>query len=342
MALRLGKIKINRLWILVVSAILLGLLATWLSITYLHNREKAIEIQLTERAKGGEKISVIVPTSDLPAGAIVQEGTVAARDIAIDLVYKNTLRVEDFERISGLPLLRPVEKGRPLMREDLIDDSPKQFAESITKGMRALTIEIDALNSISQMLKPGNFIDLHLITADQGGPTPGGQEVLLFLQHVKVLATGTTTQQDLAAQSKQQQSAYEEAVAQYNTVTVEVTPEEAAYIALAQQSGKIRATLRNVGDNEIADYPSVNSTKLVGFGKKVAKGAKYDPAADARVQYIVGGQAGSGSAAPININVPGIPGLTPPVPGNAASVGTPSVAASPVNNAMNQAFTAAP
>ena len=44
MALRLGKFKINRLWVLVISALVIGLFATWLSITYLRNREKAIEV----------------------------------------------------------------------------------------------------------------------------------------------------------------------------------------------------------------------------------------------------------------------------------------------------------
>ena len=113
MALRLGKLRINRLWILVISALVLGLFATWLSITYLKNREKDIETQLTTKVKGGPKASVVVPTDDLPAGTVIREGLVAARDIAVDLVYKDTITTDDFDAISGKPLLRPVQKRSP-------------------------------------------------------------------------------------------------------------------------------------------------------------------------------------------------------------------------------------
>ncbi|HEY0267923.1 MAG TPA: Flp pilus assembly protein CpaB [Methyloradius sp.] len=334
MALRLGKLRINRLWILVVSAVVLGLFATWLSITYLKNREKDIETQLATKVKGGPKISVVVPTDDLPAGTILREGTVAARDIATDLVYKNTITADDFDAISGKPLLRAVQKGRPLMREDIIDDRPKDFSQIVPKGLRAITVDIDELNSISQMLKPGDFIDLHLIAPEPGSSST--QQVFLFLQHVKVLATGTVTtgnQVDPSAMTEEERQQAQH----YSTITIEVTPEEAAYVALAQQSGRIRATLREGDDNAVVDYPPVTSSRLVGFGKKVTGKADAASAVPAKVEYIVGGKGGNGSAAPININVPGlsIPGTT--LPGNTAPAGVPASLAPTINSAINQA-----
>jgi len=333
MALRLGKLRINRLWILVISALVLGLFATWLSITYLKNREKDIETQLTTKVKGGPKASVVVPTDDLPAGTVIREGLVAARDIAVDLVYKDTITTDDFDAISGKPLLRPVQKGRPLMRADIIDDRPKDFSQNVPKGLRAITVDIDELNSISQMLKPGDFIDLHLIAPEPGSSNT--QQVFLFLQHVKVLATGTTTNADhlnpaLMTDEERQQALH------YSTITVEVTPEEAAYVALAQQSGRIRATLRQPDDNVVVDYPPVTSTRLVGFGKKVTPGSAA-ASVPAKVEYIVGGKGGNGAAAPLNINVPGlsIPGIT--APGNSSPAGIPANVAPTVNAAINQA-----
>jgi len=342
MALRLGKIRINRLWGLVVAAIVLGLLATWLSVTYLKNREKAIEVQLQERAKGGATDTVIVPTDDLPEGTVIQDGVVAGREIAVDLVYKDTLRVTDFDAISGMRLLRPVQKGRPLMREDIIDDTPKQFAQMITKGMRAVTVDIDDLNSISQMLKPGNFIDLNLIAPESGG-TSGSQEALLFLQHVKVLATGAVTQANQGVRDDRQ-NASADILPQYSTVTLEVTPEEAAYIILAQQSGHIRATLRAVEDTDIASYPPVTSSRLIGFGKKTTTASSsnsgYVASSDRKVEYIVGGTAGAGSAPPINITVPGLPGMGMPAQPAAGMSGIPPIAASTASSAMNQSNSA--
>jgi pilus assembly protein CpaB len=299
----------------------------------LQNREKAIEVELAGKIKGGPKTAVIVPTSDLPLGFVIAEGTVAAREIAVDLVYKDTLTVDDFDAIRGMPLLRPVQKGRPLMRQDIIDDSPKDFSEMLTKGMRAITMDIDDVNSISQMLKPGNFIDLHLIAPEPG--VPQSQEVFLFLQHVKVLATGAVTTENQPVEKAGQEGEFAEP---YATITVEVTPEEAAYIALAQASGRIRATLRPVDDMEIASYTPVTSTRLIGITSK--KGGGAAGAAPARVEYIVGGK-GSGTAAPINISVPGLPQSVADAANSYSIPGVPAIAAPAVDNAVNQANPAA-
>lgn len=334
MALRLGKLKINRLWVLVISALVLGLFATWLSITYLRNREKAIEVELSDKIKGGPKTAVIVPTSDLPTGFVIADGTVAAREIAQDLVYRDTLTADDFDAIRGKPLLRAVQKGRPLMRQDIIDDRPKEISQMLTKGMRAITMDIDDVNSIAQMLKPGNFIDLHLIAPEPG--TTQSQEVFLFLQHVKVLATGTSTTADQPIEKPA--SPEGEFAAHYATITVEVTPEEAAYIALAQQSGRIRATLRSVDDTEIASYTPVTSTRLIGSASR--KGGGASGTAAPHVEYIVGGK-GSGAAPPINISVPGLPQSVADAANAISMPNVPAVAGPAVNNAVNQANPAA-
>jgi pilus assembly protein CpaB len=346
MALRLGKFKINRLWVLVVSALILGIFATWLSVTYLRNREKAIEIELSDKIKGGPKTAVIVANTDLPVGFVIMEGAVSARDIASDLVYADTLTTDSYDAIVGKPLLRAVQQGRPLMRQDIIDDTPKDFSQMLTKGMRAITMDIDDVNSISQMLRPGNFIDLHLIAPEPG--VAQSQEVFLFLQHVKVLATGTAT--TAAPNAQNTGSAQAETAFRYATITVEVTPEEAAYIALAQQSGRIRATLRPMDDTEIASYLPVTSTRLIGTSTRKVGGVGVASASAVapHVEYILGGKAGGGAAPPINITVPGLPQSVADT-ANAMSRGgsgssqpnVPDIGGPAVSNAVNQANPAA-
>jgi pilus assembly protein CpaB len=261
-------------------------------------------------------VTVVVPTSDLPKGFIIDETVVAARDIAADLVYQDAITIDDFDAINGLPLLRPVQKGRPLMRQDVIDDSPKDFSHLLTKGMRAITIEIDEINSIAQMLKPGNFIDLHLI-ANEPDETQS-QEVFPFLQHVKVIATGQTTVESVSR-------------------PVNRNPELEG-IMLAQQTGRIRATLRPHDDMELASYGAVTTRSLLGSAKKGGGAAP----ATVKVEYIVGGKAGAGAAPPININMPAMPGLTPEafVPGSLPP-GVTAVGGSALQNAVDQANPAA-
>ncbi len=320
MAIRLGKMKINRLWMLVAMALVLGLLATWLAVTYLRNREQAMQVELSERAKGGQTVTVIVPTSDLPKGTVLNESMVAGREIAADLVYAQTVRADQFDQIAGKPLLAPVLRGRPLMREQVIDDKPMDFSSLLTVGMRAITVDIDELNSIAQMLRPGDFIDLNLISTDVGAPAgQSGQQIFPFLQRVKVIATGTRVRGMSAAAPQTPQSGVPDS---FNTVTVEVTPEEAAVIALAQTSGRIRTTLRSPEDKALANYGMVTTAQLLGGRLKPGApggSASGRPLTGVKVEYIVGGKGGDGAAAPITVNVPGLQALA----GAAAAGGAP-------------------
>ena len=320
MAIRFGKLKINRLWALVVVALVLGLLATWLSVTYLRNREQAIQAEIVERTRGGAKVSVIVATRDLPAGTVLDDSVVAAREIPADLVYADTLDVEQFEAVAGKPLLLPALKGRPLLRAQVFDDRPREFSHSIEAGMRAFTIDIDELNSIAQMIKPGDRIDLYLISsAPADGAGQAGQQVFPFLQYVKVVATGRRTDAVAANPNAEPRRPDE----QFQTVTVEVTPEEAAVIALAQQAGRIRTTLRSPNDDEDTGFGVLTTAHLAGLGRrKPGEPGSGDAMPAQRVEYIVGGKGGAGAAPPININVPGLsmPGAGAAIPGMPATV----------------------
>jgi len=334
MAIRFGKLKINRLWALVVVALVLGLLATWLSVTYLRNREAAMQTELAERARGGAVVPVIVATRDLPVGTILDDSVVAAREIQADLVYADTLSAEQFEEVAGKPLLRPALKGRPLLRGQVIDERPQDFAQTIHRGMRAFTMDIDELNSIAQMLKPGDRIDLYLISnAPADGSSQANQQIYPFLQHVKVVATGRRTNAVATGPNAEAGRPDE----QFQTVTVEVRPEEAAVIALAQQTGRIRTTLRSPADNTSARFGVLTTAHLLGAATRAPGARGASTGAPVRVEYIVGGKGGAGAAPPININVPGLSAV-PGMPG-ATAAAIPGMPAA-VNQAVNTAAAA--
>jgi pilus assembly protein CpaB len=150
------------------------------------------------------------------------------------------------------------------------------------------------------MKRPGNFVDLVLLVAE---PSGNGQQVVPLLGRVKIVATGQILRgaDDTALPTQQVPGG-----ASYTTVTVEVTPEESARIALAQQSGRIRAVLRNPNDDKEGDFGHVNTASLTRTGGP--RGG-----ADGSVEFIIGGKGG-GAGAPVNINIPSltIPGITPP------------------------------
>jgi len=317
MALRIFA-RINRMWLMLGAAVVLGLLATWLSVNYLRGREARISEEIEARQKGGPTVAVVVPVKDLPRGTKLTEALVAARPIAADLVYEEMITADEFDKIVGQRLLRPVQQGRALRRSDVFDERLKDFSDQIESGMRAITLETDELNSISQMLRPGNLVDLYLIAAEPGG---AGQQVLPLIERVKIVATG----QNLKPAEGSTLPERPGREVGYTTITVEVTPDEAARLALAQQTGRIRAVLRNPEDEEDAELGRIDTASLMRSAR-----ARTRPAPDLdsgeSVEFIIGGKGGGG-AAPININVPGL--TIPGVPQAAAAAAQAAGAAAP-------------
>src|SRR5690606_21136205 len=107
-------------------------------------------------------------------------------------------------------------------------------------------------------------------------------------------------------------------VVRYSNLTFEVSPDQAARIALAQQLGRIRAVLRQEPDEEIVRLGRINTKNLLKKGYLLDEAEEVDGSA---VEYIIGGKGGGGVGNTITVNVPG---LTPPAPG---TPGVPATAA---------------
>ena len=301
MALRIPRLRINRMWLVLGGAIVMGLLAAWLSVNYLKNREQVIADQLAEDAKGGPSTSVVVATSDVPKGTPVDGSIMAARDVPTDLLYDDVVTADNFGDIEGKTLIRPVLKGRPIRKSDVYDDRPRDLASELTPGHRALTIDIDELNSFSQMLRAGGYVDLYLMAQNPSAPG-AGNEIRPLLAKVRVIATGTALQVPHEVEQMQPKAA-----ANYSNITVDVTPEDAVRIALATQVGRIRAVLRKTDAEDL---------KMAELGaNELFDGVIVSKKKSRNVSYIVGGSGGgSGTAAPTAVNLSSIPGM-PSIPG---------------------------
>jgi pilus assembly protein CpaB len=326
--MKLNLPKFNRTWVMLVGAIGLGLLAMFLTVQYLRLQEGHMRQQMEEKARGkGPLIDVVVPVKDLPAGTQLDPSMVAARPVAADLVYDDAIGVDQFDAFKGQGLLKAVKRGRPLLKSDL-RPIYSDFSGTLKAGTRAMTVEVDDLNAISHMVQPGNLIDLMLVLENtgaparpnpngaSGGPAPqgDGKVVVPFMQAVKVLATGQKIVHDAPADGTPNQGR-----SSYSNFTLEVTPSQAARVALALELGKLRATLRNDNDSKAIEHDPVSArnflldiaeqTRVQERAAKVAakKRASMEqyPVDEDYVEYIVGGKStGSGVSNALNIALP--------------------------------------
>lgn len=344
MKISLPKINIDKTWLMLGVAVMLSVLAAWLTLKYLDYKTSSIEAEVTAKAQQGkgEPVAVVVPTRNLPPGTILDESMVAAREVPTDFVYDDTIRVDEFDAFKGQALIKPVTRGRPLRRPD-VREIFKDFAGTVPEGKRAMTIDIDELNSIANMVQPGNLVDLMLVLAADASPaglsgagggiggTTGstGQSVVPFMEKMKVLATGQTVThegQDLGAGGAQAGRRIT-----YSNLTLEVTPSQAARLTLAHELGKMRAVLRNEKDPGEVDFGLVNARNMLADIQEKARRRQAIEVSSAPagssggvppgfVEYIIGGKGGGGVGQPMNVPLPeGIGGATATVPASAAS-----------------------
>lgn len=279
--------KFNKNWLLLAGAIVLAVLAFYLSNTVISNRMSQIEAEL----KAGRKTkTVVVASRNLEAGDVLTSDTAAVREFPVEFLHDSAVSSEQFDRLEGEALLVGVRAGEPILPVYTVTRGGAFFSGSVKEGRRALTIEVDELSSIAGMVRPGDKIDL-IMTAKPPAMTQGVAMVgarterytFPLLSGVEVLATGRA-QRGTGGQS-----------ATYSTVTLNVTPQEANAIIVAKADSSVTAVLRSPKDEKPNPSHAISVSDVVA---EVANLKKLNA-----VEYIVGGR-GSAAGASSVMSVP--------------------------------------
>ncbi|MBT9169054.1 MAG: hypothetical protein DDT19_02406 [Syntrophomonadaceae bacterium] len=131
----------------------------------------------------------------------------------------------------------------------------------VPDGKRALTIPVDAVTGVADLIRPGNKVDvLVTLEAEYGAPA---KTVTLF-QNVLVLAVrdqiiGAQKLPDDFAAAQAEMGAMPAEVTP--TVTLSLTPGEAQSLSHALGAGVVRLSVRGLDDNATAAItPSMRSS----------------------------------------------------------------------------------
>jgi len=242
--------------IILLIAIVAGIAAFWLTGKYLrYERERILG--------GAKRVFVVVAYRDLPAGTVLKDADLAKSLVFQSNVGGRAIMPESVREIIGKKLLYNIGRGDPIQWSDV--DVPYKgeagLAETINPSMRAISISVDAVASVSAMVKPNDHVD---ILGTFSFPSPSNPAVveavtLTVLQDVTILATGQTM-----ADKAGRAGRLEKAPRGYNAVTFEVTPQEAEMLVFAQSvKGKLSLALRNPSDvTFITNMPAVNFDQL--------------------------------------------------------------------------------
>ncbi|MCX7272649.1 MAG: Flp pilus assembly protein CpaB [Burkholderiales bacterium] len=207
-------------------------------------------------------VTIVVARQDLARGDAVSPQTMAVREIPRAYLAPGTVLPERFEGFTGARLLAPVRAGEPLLQSVLEGADVSTFAAKVPAGVRAFTVVVDEVNSLSGMLQPGDRIDLLLSARPPaiGASIQPPEITRALLQDIKVLATGRQVRP----------GGDEKTSRTHGAITVEVTPAQAQRLVVAQRSGKLTATLRNPQDREPVAQASLDVYTLLGLSPPAA------------------------------------------------------------------------
>ena len=225
---------VNRSTIMLVLAVMAGLFASWAAKKHIQSRVNFLESQARV-----PEVERVVAAFDLPVGTFLNSSHLAIRRFPTGLVSSDSLPPSRFSELEGTILRSALTAGDTVLPVHVQQQRFGAFSTTLISGRRAITMPVDAINSVSGLLQPGDLIDLYVSFEYQRRRITAP-----LLQGVLVLATGTATQASLM-HNQADRSSLDQG---YGTVTLDVAPEDAVKLVAARQSGTITAILRNPDD----------------------------------------------------------------------------------------------
>jgi pilus assembly protein CpaB len=205
----------------VIIAVVLGLLAVFLTNVYFQQKEGLIDVRKTR---------VLVAAKDISKGTTIDYDMLAFKTIPLNFVQPKAISSK--ESAVGKTTLVTILSGEQILSTKLTaPGSGLTLAGKTPPGKRAFTIGLDAAAAVGGMVDPGDHVDILAVFTNPA-------VTLTLFQDVLVLAVG---RQMVPTQERGDR---ETSVSAVKGITLALTPQEVQVITVAIQHGKIKLTLR--------------------------------------------------------------------------------------------------
>ena len=136
----------------------------------------------------------------------------------------------------------PLYAGEPVRESKLIGGGQPFLSAVLPPGYRAVATSISAESAAGGFILPNDHVDVIMVRRAEGATgSPGGLQTETILKNIRVLAIDQTIQEDEEGKKTR--------VGQ--TATLELTPEQAEIITVAQQmADRLTLALRSIKDTQ--------------------------------------------------------------------------------------------
>lgn len=223
----------KRFLIALAGAVVFGLLSIFLAQKYLEGQAKKI--------RDAEQTEVVMATTEIPLGTEIN-----GQQIQIVRYPKNLLppgAMIRAQEVQGRVAMVNIPLKTVILNEQLASPGSAPGMSGVTApGLRSVSVRVDEASSVAGFVVPGAYVDVIAIMQPQlEGARPVSK---VILQKVKVLAGG-----------QRMETKSDGKPAQYNTVTLEVTPAQAEKLKLAESEGRLQLSIRNTTDQLVEKTP---------------------------------------------------------------------------------------
>ena len=178
---------------------------------------------------------VVVALQDISEGRAIDRASVVVNQYPLGTVPAGAYATVD--SIVGRVALFNIFKGEAIVPGRLAPEGTGPGLQvKISPGKRAMAVRIDDVAGLNGLIQPNSRVDIMVTTRD-AMHEKGDQVSKLFMSNMRVLSVGTISQ-----------SSADNRPISAPTVGIEVTPEEAEQLGIAQREGQIQLVLRGYGD----------------------------------------------------------------------------------------------
>ena len=238
------QLNLPRGTIFLIAAVVTGVVATFAIHRYI-SIKTMVPVAATHQA--------IIAAADISPGTALYGQAVKAVTWPQAVIPPNC--ASTLREIEGRVVKVPIPQGNPILFSMLAPEGTAAGLSGILEdGKRALTVKVDEVAGVAGFVHPGDHVDVLMDLSLNG---QGEHFSKTILHDISVLTTGQIWEQK-----------GENKPMVVNTVTLELTPEEAEVLNLASNEGKIRLALRNRNNKTVAETPGVTTSFLLNGGVK--------------------------------------------------------------------------
>jgi pilus assembly protein CpaB len=214
------------------GAVLCGLIAIWIAQRIIIKGKEQDPNNFTK---------VLVAASTITPGT-----TITDKMVKLVEVRKNSFPIgatSDLSQVINKQVRSEIVANDYVIPQRLAGTNESAVLGPLTEGNRAMAIRVDEASSIGGFANPGNYVDVVAVLSPGGGSK---QVSKVIAQNLKILANNQDTQEITGAARKLG-----------GTVTLAVTPAQAAVLTLAMREGNLHLIGRNQTDHELYTPPEV-------------------------------------------------------------------------------------